>query len=193
MAENQPIISPSEEWRPVPGWEGFYEVSNHGRVKSLDREVITKVGYRRLIEGRILKPTVKPTGYLFVRLSRGNVASPEYIHHLVLNAFRGPRPEGFHGCHFDDDKNNNHVENLRWDTVSANKYDLVRNGKHHLASRENCPRGHRLADLNLVDSHKKYGHRTCLACSRARAHVRRHPHLREKLQSVSDSYYESIS
>jgi hypothetical protein len=64
-----------------------------------------------------------------VSLSRGarGTTKTRLVHHLVLEAFVGPRPDGQVGCHFDDDPRNNRVENLRWDTSSANALDRVRN------------------------------------------------------------------
>lgn len=98
------------------------------------------------------------------------------VHQLVLEAFVGPRPEGMYGLHWDDDKNNNRLANLRWATPSENMMDQVRNGMHYEASREECPRGHKLTGANLciktANRTKRGTTRTCLACRRADGCIR---------------------
>lgn len=90
---------PGEEWRAVVGWEGLYEVSNHGRVRSLDRVVN---GVR--VKGRLMKPYRDRPKYshMIIQLSRGTGkvgAAFPLVHKLVLEAFVGPRPEGMVACH----------------------------------------------------------------------------------------------
>jgi hypothetical protein len=116
-----------EEWRPVPGWEQFYEVSNRGRLRSMDREVSCGGGRRRVIKGRLrLLQIVR--GYRHVILEDGDKKKNEYVHRLVLLAFRGQPKPGMQGCHNDGQKFNNHLDNLRWDTLASNKADMVRHG-----------------------------------------------------------------
>lgn len=123
----------TEEWRPVVGFEGSYEVSDKGRVRSLDRIKIfertdqysgNKLIYPRLHKGKVLAPQPKEAGHLWVQLGR---RAQVYVHHLVLGAFVGPAPAGMVCCHWDDDPGNNKLGNLRWDTRSANVADFVRN------------------------------------------------------------------
>ena len=91
-----------EEWRPIDGYEGLYEVSNLGRVKSL------KYG-----KERILRPK-KCKGYLKVGLCRNGKHKILYIHRLVATAFI-PNPEGLEQVnHKDENKSNNCVENIEW-------------------------------------------------------------------------------
>lgn len=117
-----------KEWRPVVGFEGGYEVSNLGRVRSLDR-FLPRIGNSpRIYRGKILNPQAKKAGHLWVQLGRGNQF---YVHHLVLEAFVGPCPAGQVGLHWDDEPSNNFLENLRWGTRSDNYADYVRNyGRH---------------------------------------------------------------
>lgn len=110
---------PGEEWRPVVGWEGYYEVSNQGRVKSLPR--ITAGGTR--IMGRLRQPAMQGRGnpYWQIHLMRDGV--PWYrvaVHRLVLESFIGPCPEGMEACHLNGNGFDNRIENLRWDTHEAN-------------------------------------------------------------------------
>lgn len=115
----------TESWKPVVGYEEFYEVSDAGRVRSLTRR--TPVGVR---VGRILKPRRhKNGGHRYVQLCRDGGCVSRTVHRLVLETFLGPRPEGMEACHFPDrDPGNNRLANLRWDTSAANKADAVRHG-----------------------------------------------------------------
>lgn len=148
-----------ETWLPVTGWEDLYLVSDQGRVRSLPR---------RRSAGRILKPTINPRGYGRVDLWDRSRVQKSYVHRLVAIAFLGGDHPGLQVCHFDGDPANNHVNNLRWDTPSANLLDAVRHGTHPTASRTHCPRGHALVEPNLVPSQVARGWRSCLACCRAR-------------------------
>lgn len=187
------MTSEKEVWKPVPGWDGEYEVSSQGRVRSIDRQIIRSDGVIQRVKGKMLVPTKKKrTGHHWIRLMKNSAGEPRYVHRLVLEAFVGPCPDGMVGCHEDDDPDNNHLENLRWDTISQNNYDMVRNGNHNFASRDACKRGHPLSGENLIEQGKGDGWRGCLACHRARGYVSYHPELRPHLQSVSDSYFEAI-
>lgn len=118
-----------EDWKPVVGFEGRYEVSNFGRVRSVNRIAIShrKEGSveRRLI-GQLLRPGAQKPGHLTVAIGRGN---SRLVHALVLEAFVGPRPNDMEGLHRDDNPTNNRLDNLRWGTRSDNLFDAVRNGK----------------------------------------------------------------
>ena len=100
-----------EEWRAVPGYEGLYEVSNMGRVRSLDYLVRTQYGRFRRIKGRILKSGIASNGYCMVVLSKGKSKT---IHRLVASVFL-PNPDNLPIVnHKDEDKTNNCVNNLEW-------------------------------------------------------------------------------
>ena len=118
-----------EIWKPVVGYEGKYEVSNLGRVRSIDRIIIKKRAtgdFPFTWKGKILRPGPKESGHLTVAIGRYNSKD---VHILVLEAFVGPCPEGHEGLHFDDVATNNVLSNLRWGTRSENLHDAVRNGK----------------------------------------------------------------
>jgi len=127
-----------ETWLPVVGYEGLYEVSDLGRVRSLPK--VTSRGGRMAapvvrMPGKVLKPVpTKKGGYLTIRLyplNGGKGTSRSYrIHRLVLAAFVGPCPPGLEGCHYDGDPKNNALTNLRWDTYEANRADMRRHGRH---------------------------------------------------------------
>src|SRR5712691_3060160 len=85
---------PTEHWLPIMGWEDLYEVSDLGRIRSLDRR--TPRGIRR---GQVLKPFPGRNGYLSVDLSRDEVQTRRTMHRLVLEAFIGPCPAGQEARH----------------------------------------------------------------------------------------------
>ena len=150
----------SEKWLPVVGREGEYEVSDNGRVRSLTR----KDSRGRQIVERILRPQRNGSGHHQVGLSTGRRGARLFlVHRLMLEAFVGPCPPGHEALHRDDDPDNNRLSNLHWGTRSENTLDKVRNGRHNMARRTSCNRGHKLIAPNLVPS---ANYRKCLACTR---------------------------
>lgn len=120
--------SATEQWRPIPGYEGVYEVSDIGRVRSLDRVVAYANGGSRLHPGKLLRQwaPMGQNGYKQTCLCRFNKRRFVSIHRLVLLAFVGPCPEGMEACHGNDIPDDNRLSNLRWDTRKANVSDRVR-------------------------------------------------------------------
>lgn len=112
----------SERWEPIIGYEGLYEVSDMGRVRSLDR--VSTNGSQRA--GRALTPT--GAEHLHVTLSLGGKKVQPLVHRLVLESFVGPCPAGKIGLHWDDNPKNNKLSNLRWGTYASNMSDSYRNG-----------------------------------------------------------------
>jgi hypothetical protein len=112
-----------ERWLPVVGYEGLYEVSSLGRVRSLDR--IVRVANRwggtgpRLYRGRLLKPLRGPCDYPFVALCDSEQRKRP-IHQIVAAAFIGPCPEGMEVCHGPGGKMDNRPENLSYGTHQKN-------------------------------------------------------------------------
>lgn len=141
----------TEQWLPVPGYEGYYEVSDHGRVRSLPRAVqYTGRGTWRL-RGRMLTlQSSRKSPYLRVPLSRGGKVVTTLVHRLVLETFVGPCPPGMECCHNDGNPCNNPVSNLRWDTRTANSLDAVRHGTNRQTQRTHCPQGHEYTPENTV-------------------------------------------
>ena len=104
----------NEEWRPIEGYEGLYEVSNLGRVRSVDRYVKSKGESYWLRKGKMLSPAKDKNGYLKVNLSCNGKNNIIRVHRLVAEAFI-PAIEGLSEVnHKDEDKTNNRVENLEW-------------------------------------------------------------------------------
>ena len=159
----------TETWKPVVGWEGLYEVSDLGRVWSLERTVTFKDGRTRTWNAAMRKPQVRPSGHLAVMLHRGGKRGKGYgIHQLVMAAFVGPCPAGMEVCHNNGDPTDNRLENLRYDTRAANIRDCIDQGHNVNAEKKVCPRGHPLTAPNLVAAALRSGKRDCYACHKAR-------------------------
>lgn len=117
----------AEVWRPVVGYEGLYEVSDLGRVRSLGR--CNPNGQRWAAKIMACPVDVKGSGYRFTGLSKGGVVKKQNIHILVLEAFIGQRPSpSHHACHADGNRTNPSLANLRWDTQAANWSDRWKHG-----------------------------------------------------------------
>lgn len=175
-----------ENWRPVAGYDGFYEVSDHGRIRSVER--VDMRGQRR--PSQVRKLSLKSTGRLQVSLSRDGVKHSHFVHRIVARAFHGEPPTGTEACHGDGNPTNNRADNLRWGTSSDNKLDAVRHGTHHEAVKTHCGRGHRLVEPNLVPAHARRGQRDCLACSRA--HASGKAASEQTLRTIADQKYAAI-
>jgi hypothetical protein len=155
-----------EIWRALPGHEGNYEVSSHGRVRSLDRIIVTKAGVSKRISGQLMKQHEDEDGYWKTGISSGGKHRKYRVHTLVALTFIGFRPEGTEVCHNDSDRKNNHVSNLRYDTHSANIYDAVDNGTWGPTSKSECPSGHKYSPENTYTLN---GSRHCRECNRNRS------------------------
>ena len=125
-----------EIWKDIEGWEGKYQVSNMGNVKSLERTVWNGRGYFKTSE-RILKPGKDRDGYLIVQLSKEGKVKACKVHRLVSQAFI-PNPDNLPQVnHIDENKENNHVDNLEWVTCRENANHGTRNQR--VAEKESKP------------------------------------------------------
>jgi hypothetical protein len=122
----------AEEWRAVPGYEGFYEISNLGTVKSITRQVPYGRHGCTIYKGRVLKQFKSKNGYACVKLSLCGASRTTYVHEIVLRAFIGARPitqaKG-EIRHLDGKKTNNKLANLVYGTVVENAADRVKHNK----------------------------------------------------------------
>ena len=105
-----------EIWKDIQGYEGQYQVSNFGSVKSLDR--IDSRGWKR--KGKIMKLCVKEDGYLVIGLTKNNYHKKFLVHRLVAEAFLNKTNETEEVNLIDENKQNNAVDNLEWCTISYN-------------------------------------------------------------------------
>lgn len=109
-----------EEWRAVVGWEGYYEVSNMGNVRSMPRK------YGKCTVPTIRKPRLARHGYYHLGLKRLGTVSHRTVHSMVAEAFIGPVPDGSCTNHIDGNKSNNRLANLEICTNSENRLHCCR-------------------------------------------------------------------
>lgn len=180
--------TPVEEWRAIPGYEGLYEVSDLGRVKSLERMVQGRFGLLRVPERIGYGSVHKSTGYFRVGLSRDGGCEQIHVHRAVMLAFVGPLPEGMHTCHNNGDRADNRLANLRYDTVSSNRLDSVLHGTNHETAKTHCPQGHPYDQENTYYNNRpdRPGRgRRCRECNRIRCAAKHQERRRRLAQGVA--------
>lgn len=112
-----------EEWRPIPGFEGYYEVSNLGRIRNSKRNTI-------------LNGCMNSRGYIAISLSTSKKFKSTLVHIVVCTVFNGPKPfKGALCLHWDDIGSNNTPDNLYWGNHEKNAEDAKRNGLLHTGPR----------------------------------------------------------
>ena len=110
-----------EIWKPVSGFDGYYEVSNLGNVKSIDRYIIDSRGRRRFFKGQVLKTRHSHNGYVLCNLKKDGNNYNVRVNRLVAKAFV-ENPENYDEVnHIDFNKDNNKATNLEW---CSNKYNI---------------------------------------------------------------------
>ncbi len=112
-----------ETWKDIPDYKDIYQASDWGRIRSLDR--LDSIGRKR--KGKILIPTKGPAGYIQLHLCNGK-RKLHKVHKLVLESFIGPVPDEMNACHNNNKRDDNRLENLRWDTKSNNELDKKKHG-----------------------------------------------------------------
>lgn len=125
-----------EEWKDIINYEGIYQASTHGRIRSLDRYIRCGKSSERYLEGRILRQFKSKKGYLELGLYKDSKHKTHKVHRLVLTAFDRPPKTGEECNHKDGNKSNNHIENLEWCTHIQNmrhKDNII--GKHNRGER----------------------------------------------------------
>lgn len=123
----------TEIWKPIPDYDGRYEASNLGRIRSLPHRVEqrSRAGnpFVRTVPGKILSPGVDGRGYLFFQACRMGEVRPIRVHRAVCLAFHGSPPAGSAlACHNDGDHRNNVPGNLRWGSGRENMLDREKHG-----------------------------------------------------------------
>jgi 1,6-anhydro-N-acetylmuramate kinase len=146
----------TETWLPVPGFEGAYEVSDLGRVRSLERIIRSgrqtgaNGGLQRL-KGRVLKTPINNVGYKHTQLGKGHTRT---VHDLVLRAFVGPPPIGHVACHNDGVRHNCVLSNLRWDTQRGNMSDMQKHGTRQIGEANHMSKLTSAQVLSIRNDHR---------------------------------------
>lgn len=135
----------SEVWKAIPGWEGVYEVSSEGQVRSRLHWVtqISRWGTEMtsLRQGTLLRQSPNTRGYLCVGLNGARRITRARVHQLVAAAFLGPRPQRLYVLHCNGDQTDNRAVNLRYGTQTDNLIDAVRHGSVQRGIRQRLARG----------------------------------------------------
>ena len=158
-----------EEWCDIPGYEGFYQASTLGRIRSVKRVVPHDSGAgERRMPGKIIQPWGhSKDGRPIVALSREGFVKKRGVHILVALAFIGLKPHSkSQCCHRDGNVHNNTPGNLYWGDNSTNVQDAIRHGTFAAHNKLSCPWGHKLSAPNLK-SGTRNGARACRACANA--------------------------
>lgn len=149
------------QWKTIKYYEGYYEVSDNGNVRSLDRDVPDSVYGQKHLRGRMMKLTESKgrngdEGYLVVNLRKNHTSKTVPVHRLVAEAFL-PNPLGLPTVnHKDGNKMNNCVDNLEWASYSSNNLHALENGLR-------APRGNAIVQLDMVGNVIKVYRSTCEA------------------------------
>ena len=145
-----------EIWKDISGYEGLYQVSNLGRVKSLEKWVQNHGKLQHHPE-KIKKLCIKPNGYLTLQLYKDNKPKNCHVHRLVAEAFL-PNPDNKSTVnHINGDKQDNRAANLEWSTYTENNkhaYDTGLNDENHRRNRKgSCAVEQYDEDMNMIKTY----------------------------------------
>lgn len=175
---NQPTEPPKTleqtgKWQSVKGFEGAYEVSSLGEVRSLPRMTAGRWGKEKLSPGKLLKQDIHKNGYCRAQLSQRGKTSHKLVHRLVAEAFLAPDIDRVCVNHIDSNRANNVLANLEWCTHKENTLHALAKGrlthipakgvKTFQGAKEHCPKGHPYGGNNLYLSPS--GYRRCRRCA----------------------------
>ena len=192
-----------EEWRPIEGYEGLYEVSNLGRVRSLDRYIKYSNGNIHLHKGKMLSPTKDTVGYLKVGLYCNGKYKMFSVHRLVAQAFI-PNPDNLPQVnHRDENPSNDNVDNLEWCDAKYNlnygsRQDKVRdtaikNGYWTGLSREEYRKKYYEENTDKLKEYKKkwYQENRDRICERQKEYAQKYyQENRDKICDSRRNYYQ---
>lgn len=171
-----------EIWKDIEDYEGLYQVSNLGRVRSFHRHK----GWK---PGGVLKEYFGNTGYIEVTLWKNGKKKTYQTHFLVARAFlshhHGDKLDTLHGP---NGKKDNSIGNLSLGTRKDNMNDQKRDGTNFQANKKECKRGHTLREPNLIPSDLAKGIRRCRSCANAK--TRRNKDI--DFDTYADMRYQKI-
>jgi hypothetical protein len=174
-----------EVWAQIKGFEGVYEVSTLGRIRSLDRPQRVRGNGISLQKGQILKQW-KQGNYMYCDLRKPGIKQKARVHVVVLETFACPRPDGMIACHNNGDSTDNRLWNLRWGTHEDNAKDKVLHGTHRYgesSAKSKLTEDEAMAILESSDSHRKIAKQFGV-CKATVTHIkagRNWPHLQARL------------
>lgn len=179
------LMGMEETWAQIKGFEGIYEISTFGRIRSLDRPQRVRGNGISLQKGQILKQW-KQGSYMYCDLRKPGIKQRARIHVVVLETFVCPRPSGMIACHNNGDSTDNRLCNLRWGTHKDNAKDKILHGTHQYG--ESCPRS-KLTEaqaIAILESTKTYAEiaKDHGVCKSTVTHIktgRNWPHLQARL------------
>lgn len=180
----------TEEYRPVPGFETHYQVSNLGNVRSIDRTITDTRGVLRSMRGKQLSAASHADGYRYVNLRIGSdVQNVVNIRQLVAAAFLG------HPLHDrskvivnrNDDRADDRAENLTLVDGRSFRAELVARARESITAREVCGRGHKMVEENIYEPGRR-----CRACHLGRSYVYRKGLTRADIAPASDKAYAKL-
>jgi hypothetical protein len=116
-------------WKPIPDWEGSYEASDKGEIRSVDRIVYFSDGRVRAYKSKVLSQYTDMNRYRKTTLKKNGLDYRAHVHVLVCAAFFGRRPEGFVVRHKDGDNAHNALSNLAYGTYAENSHDTLLHGR----------------------------------------------------------------
>lgn len=156
----------SDEWAPIPGWEGLYSATRTGLIRSDHRVIMRSNGQPQTVRERIRKPQMGTDGYPTVRLYRDGKGENVGVHQAVMYTFGGSPPPGMEVRHKDDDPLNPQFDNLEYGTRRDNNLDAVARGRNANTRKTHCKRGHLLSGDNIYPHPTR---RACKICARDRS------------------------
>ena len=142
-----------EIWKDIKGYEGLYQASSLGKIRSLDRIITTKKG-KIFYKGRILRDSLGTNGYKHVVLSKNGDRNTKYIHNLVASTFLDVI-DGYNVDHINSIKTDNRLENLRYITHFENS-SRANKGRYKCNSMEKNPKSKNVYGIDNGEIVKKY-------------------------------------
>ena len=118
----------NEKWKMIKGYKGLYEVSNYGRIRSLERMAQRRGQSPKPVSNRILKPILSSRGYLKCSLSKRGRVRVIYVHRIVLETFNGISSTKTVTNHKNFNQKDNRITNLEWVTQKENVHHAITNG-----------------------------------------------------------------
>lgn len=143
----------NEIWKDIPGYEGFYQASTLGRIKSVTRTVNRRGNTTRIVYERILITMSDGKGYQLVNLNKYNVSTTHTVHRLILSTFVENTENKPQVNHINGIKDDNKLINLEWSTVSENGLHAYKNGLQISAKGEKV-NGSKLKDEQVLEIRK---------------------------------------